>query len=340
LEKDVQTRSASSPDERPLKDLYLRIANGALAADAVEDSASDIGTFSAKWGLFEQATEIASMFWAHDAENVKNLIDHVTAAVADTPTELLRTVMTLASEVSDLQALQALLVGIDRRNPKRLLAGLAFNWNSTHARAAISSIVEPVASLLDLVTSPLEDGNNRDASELALQLAARWTGVRDTLDPVFGTIFPSVYTVVDTAWQSFERLTGLPRRVAMPPVWNVAKTDRAFIPEAVLARFLGVAMQNLRTAAFAGASDFEGRTASVEVGRATDNWGQSVIDISLCDNGLKFKPTETSPQPEGHHLGLEDLRTMVPWFGAEIIGPTFDYVNTETKVTLRSRKYK
>jgi hypothetical protein len=357
-ERQVQTRCAllwsralkegsssrkSSPAEQALKDLYIRVAQGALVADVVEASGEDIAAFTASSGLFEQATSVASMFWAHDAENIKVLIDHVASAVDGGRSELLRAVMPLAGAVSDLQALQALLVGIDRKNPRRLLTGLAFNWNSSQARTAIGAVVEPVAGLFVLVSSEGVRSDERGPSDFVSLLTSRWTIVRDSMDPVFGTLFPAVYGVVDTAWQQFERLSGLPRTVAQPPTWNAPKSDRAFIPEAVLARFLGVTIQNLRTAAFADGADRGRARAMVEVSRTKDEWGNACIDITLRDNGLECCDQDRdhdAPRGGGHHSGLEDVATMAEWFEARLIGPIFDKVARRTTVTLRARKYK
>jgi len=325
----------------PISRLYLSALRAGTGVYDLAEGSGDFGTATESSALCERAEEVASTFWSHATETLKNWIDQMeVGAIGEA--EFLQPLFALAEAMTELQGLQQLFVSIDDLAVRRhkLQTGISRTWRNPAVALAIDGLLDPVATILDA----LDRGRDGEIQAAIVQLQQRWSLVRDTLDPAFNELFPEVVAVAARAWQRFEKQANLPLTVASKPSWGeVDRAERAFVPEPVLWRFLAAALENLGTAAFHGLSDSDmsRAKATLALRKETDEYGRVQIFVRISDNGPAFRrgALETSAAP-GHGEALSAVRTMIGWFDGELIGPKLDAASGQSFVELSMRKYK
>jgi len=324
----------------PISRLYLRALRAATGVDELLDSDEDLGSVAESAALCDRAEDVASTFWSHATENLKNWIDQMELSVPG-QAEFSQPLFALAEAMTELQGLRALFVGLDDTAVRRykVRTGISRTWRTPPVALAIDSLLDPVAAIIDSL-------DRREHAEIPSAigfLQQRWSIVRDTLDPAFNELFPEIRAVADRAWQQFEKQAGLPLRIAGTPIWNIDRSERAFVPEPVIWRFLAAAIGNLRTIAFYGLTDDALRRAraTLSARKENDEYGRATILVRVSDNGPSFRGgLLDSGAPPGHGEALRAVRVMIAWFAGRLSGPAVDPVTGEAYVELSVRKYK
>lgn len=158
--------------------------------------------------------------------------------------------------------------------------------------------------------------------EESIVIRKEWDELRKLLDPAFNSIFPELYKVAYSAWKEFGTISGLPESVrrginVKPPLTDDA---RGFIPQILLRRFLTIAFENLRTAAF---KQWDGQQLSNEAEAFLEIEERTIQDIeTLCirvvDNGRRHPSAIPS---SGHGTGLKDIERMARFYDAQLLRP-------------------
>jgi hypothetical protein len=316
----------------------LRALRTATSAADLLGPDVDFSVVAQSAGLCERAEEVASTFWSHATELVKNWIDQMQLAFNERPSDVWQPLQALATALTELQALHAIFSGLDDFAQKhyKLQTGISRTWRAPAVTLAIDSVADPVARILNA----FEAGSFEMKQDIAI-LQQRWAELRDTLDPAFNRLFPEVRAIADRAWQFFEKQSTLPLSVATAPVWHIDRAERAFIPEPLLWRFLAAAIQNLGSAAFYGLDQEALRraNATLEVSGLSDDYGREQFAIRISDNGPTFRHgAAATAAPPGHGEGLAAVRTMVEWFDGHLKGPDVDVASGRMFVELVIRK--
>lgn len=281
-------------------------------------------------GLHELAVEAAGKFSRHRKLHIGKQIDDLRDSYRQMGTETQKAAANeLLCAFYDLHKLQEHLWVSELRHQKMVgqSPGARVYWAHPEFEAALSDFG---ASLLRLAESIESDTGAW--SQIAL-LSQAWETLHPWLDPIFDEIFPDVFEVVTGRWGEWAEITQLPMKIAAPISRTKPGIDlveiRAFISRTLLFRFVTIAMENLRTAAFRGWNleqlEFDAK-ARVEIITSNGGTSPSSVCIRICDNGMLNRKLGSSEEPHlntssGSGLGLKEIREMAEFFGATLNGP-------------------
>lgn len=325
LHQQIQKPTRAQADlAKAVASLYLREAIPALRGARFSHTKSFAAGDAPP--LYHLADQTAHEFWWHSSTTTKGYIDSVIDELgkAQQPTRsaLFESISPLFQAFGNLCELQQELSDIEELSRRTL--GEHPGGNLFWSAAPLSdSLIEFIQKLVQ-IGETLEAGKmtRQQVLEESIVIKKEWDELRKLLDPAFNSIFPELYKVAYSAWKEFGTISGLPASVrrginVKPPLTNDA---RGFIPQILLRRFLTIAFENLRTAAF---REWEGQQLSNEAEVFLEIEQHIIEDIeTLCirvvDNGRCHPSARRS---SGHGTGLNDIERMARFYNAELLRP-------------------
>jgi hypothetical protein len=296
--------------------------------------------------LYRQAIEVASKFWRHSSDYIKESIGELErCSTAAVPAAMLGPLHTLVLAFDGLSTLQQEMnqAEKDYEVPASEKPGTRIYWGSPVLGNAMASFIQSLASLAEVAEKSNEWGlrNRRVVREQLAILNKAWDNLYPQLTLAFDEILPEVRTVVYERWRKFDQITGLPASAAffdMDKSLEVTERPRVFFPRMLLLRFLNVAMTNLKTAAFCewAPEALAQAWARIEIMAATES-GEHFIRLRIVDNGGLHRLTGHPGQIDGggQQRGLKDVKKMAETFGGRLVGPLLE--SGETVVELQMR---
>jgi hypothetical protein len=289
-----------------------------------------------KLDLYEQAMETASKFWRHSSDYIKESIGELKQCSATAPPSgMLGPLHGLVLAFDDLNTLQQSLNEAEKDYASEK-SGTEIYWGSPILENTMASFIQSLASLAEIAENSNKwDRYNKKMAKRSLEVIDKaWENLYGQLTLAFDEIFPEVWNAVYERWRDVFDITGLPRSAASIIIDESLRSNeyldknespRVFFPRILLLRFMNVAMQNLRTAAFQDWSEEElnnDARARIEI-KMGDTDGKRIIRLRVVDNGMLHRPIKTPFQKknEGQRRGLRDIKRMAKVFGASLIGP-------------------
>ena len=290
---------------------------------------------------YELASDTATKFWRHSSEYVKSLVDSLVqgARRTNSPPEDIAPIRSLVLAFDELHRLQYRLGEIEstcRKNQLEKLGALD-DWNVPELESAMTRSVRLLAKLVELTEDQETHWDHQEFLTLSEDLTKMWDELRRWLDPAFDIIFPEVEREVAARWNEFSAVTGLAGFVAVPLDAHAdpgLSRSRVFIPRPLLWRFMDVAMENIKSAAFNSWSNAEiTQAAKARVRISSDrSSGYPMISVQVIDNGERYRK---SAPDQGDGRGLKQVEAMAEYYGAIM---RFPYIQDhETIVELRMR---
>jgi hypothetical protein len=280
--------------------------------------------------LYNLADETAHEFWWHSSNTMKGYIDSVIDELAEVrqPVNamLWGSISPMFQALGNLCELQQELREIESLSRRTLgeHPGGDLFWSAGPLTDALIEFIQKFVQIGETIENRGSQMSKRVLVEESIIIRKKWKELYDLLNPAFGSIFPEVYTVAYSTWGQFEAISELPRSVgtlAVKVVSPLSDDARGFIPQILLRRFLTIAIQNLRTAAFSGWTstqvESEGE-AYVEIISDVIE-GSEAICIRVIDNG-RLHPSK--PDTSGHRTGLSDIEHMARFYNAQLTRPT------------------
>jgi len=276
--------------------------------------------------LYHLADQTAHEFWWHSSTTTKGYIDSVIdelgRAQQPTMSALFGSISPLFQAFGNLCELQQELSDIEElsRLTWREHPGGNLFWSAAPLSDALIEFIQRLVQ----IGETLETGQmtRQHVLEESIVIKKEWDELRKLLDPAFNSIFPELYKVAYSAWKEFGTISGLPASVrrginVKPPLTNDA---RGFIPQILLRRFLTIAFENLRTAAF---KEWYRQQLSNEAEASLEIEQRIIQDVeTLCirvvDNGRRHPSTVRS---SGHGTGLNDVERMARFYNAQLLRP-------------------
>lgn len=293
--------------------------------------------------LFDHANAAAGKFYGHAAENVKSQIDTITECGRKPVTNLKAVVAPAIHELlRDFDELEELrqrlcLSETQRESSSGGVSGVGRIWNSPQLFHTMSDFAVALAALAELVDR--SSIRNDDVSVCAQRLSEAWRNLHNLLETAFQEIFPNLVTTASYLWSECCSIAneGSLNVQAIEPA-NLSRTVQVFLPRPLLSRFLTVAIQNFRTAAFFGWSAAQMRDACVwlNVKFVTDEKKHSIVVLQVIDNGPSYPRSESG---QGQHRGLNEIKELVGQFGCELILPKAISGRTFVELRIRHRSY-
>jgi dihydroneopterin aldolase len=298
--------------------------------------------------LFHLASEAASKFFWHASENVRAHIHQGLQAegldwddLASKRTLIADHVFSLLVAFGDLQELQQTLCRIDQDLLKAIgqKPDASAYWESPAFTRAMASFAEALTSFGELAMDP-STVTRDEWSPLWNRLSQAWDTLKDRVQPAISEIFPNLRKVIYDAWKECESISGLPSQCIAQGVISVGEDVQCFLPRTLLIRFLNIAMENLKTSAYAGWTSEELSTSArvvLSLEQENNEDGTALGRLRLSDNG-RLHHKQGSSTGSGHGLG--DIETMAKPFGARLSRPVITDGTTvvELSVFLRGAR--
>lgn len=277
--------------------------------------------------LFNLAVSVSSVFWRHASDNVTQNIKTLLEKAREKKdgSEILDMqgpVHELISSFAQLYELRCRLCEIDPSslNSIREKTGAEIYWDLPELYTAMASFGQALVEIAEFVEAKQSLMNAQTLHQAVWDLSDAWHKLSDYVDLAFDSIFPDVFKVLDDRWMECCELAKLPRSAVdrietIPSLFTVrigVPTEQAFIPKALLSRFLTVAMENLETAAFSGWTReqiAEDARTYVEMDLDKD---PDLVCVRVVDNGRKHQQEPV----RGTGQGLSNLRS----YGREVRG--------------------
>jgi len=288
--------------------------------------------------FYEIATLAASHFWRHASEYIRADIDLLSEALLDynpsTRDRLYGPIHSLIVSFDQLYELQERIRDTERKIKVETNEALGMpNWDSPELNSAIARFMQALVGISEQAEGSVTV-DHKKLNERLRSLQRGWEHLTSHLNHAFEELFPDIQGVVASKWGDFAEEFGFPASVAEPLQIDgtLSRDVRVFMPRSLVLRFLSATLQNLESAAFAGWSAGDIRSAArahIQISAE----GLQTIAVKVIDNG----PSRRQEKKVGDGLGLKNVRTMATQFGAELRGPYSKNGSTHVELHMKRR---